>query len=144
MAQYVDVKPVRTLMGRLAHGSDLLKSLTEVCEKEKVTLGRIEAIGAVQKAQVAYYDQYHKKYGFEEFEHPMEILNLTGNVSIKDGKTMVHAHVTLADEEGRSFGGHLAEGTIVFASEFILQVFEGPALVRTHDETTGLALWKMA
>jgi len=28
MTQYVDVKPVRTIMGKLSHGCDLLKELT--------------------------------------------------------------------------------------------------------------------
>jgi len=143
MAQYVETKPVRRIMGRLAHGSDLLNELTAVCVKEGVRLGRVEAIGAVQKAQVGFYDQMHKKYGYIEFDHPMEILKLTGNISIKEGKPMVHAHVTLSDEQGRAFGGHLAEGTVVFASEFILEILEGPELARVHDEVTGLALWKI-
>jgi predicted DNA-binding protein with PD1-like motif len=143
MTRYVDVKPVRTIMGRLGHGCDLLKELASVCLKEKIALGRVTAIGATQKAQIAFYDQFHKKYGFEEFDHPMEILQLAGNVSIKDGAPMVHAHVTLADDQGRAFGGHLSEGTVVFACEFVIEQFEGPELVRGHDEVTGLALWKM-
>ncbi len=71
-----------------------------------------------------------------------EITKLVGNVSLKEGRPMVHAHVTLADE-GKAFGGHLAPGTVVFACEFIIQVFEGVSLTRSLDAETGLQLWGM-
>ena len=72
----------------------------------------------------------------------MEILSLIGNISLKDDKPFVHAHITLADQEGRAWGGHLAEGTKVFAGEFVIQEYltEKP-LVRHLDEETGLFLW---
>jgi uncharacterized protein len=66
-----------------------------------------------------------------------------GNISLKDGNPMVHAHITLADEAGKAYGGHLIPGTVVFACEFILQVFEQPLLERGFDEATGLPLWSM-
>jgi len=72
----------------------------------------------------------------------MEITKLTGNVSLKDGQPMVHAHITLADEQGQAFGGHLAEGTRIFACEVIIEAYAGDIFERTWDETTGLSLWE--
>ena len=131
-------------MGKLTYGADLLEELTEVCRKEKVQLGRVEALGAVSRARLGFYNQQTREYQFFELDQPLEITKLVGNVSLKDGKPMVHAHVTLADEAGKAFGGHLAPGTIVFACEFILQAFEGPTFERGFDEQTGLPLWKMS
>ena len=54
---------------------------------------------------------------------------------------MVHAHITLADDKGQAFGGHLAPGTILFACECLIEKFDGPAFRRRNDENTGLALW---
>ena len=55
---------------------------------------------------------------------------------------MVHAHVTLGDKDGQAFGGHLAEGTLVFACEFaILEHQSATSLVRQIDGPTGLFLW---
>jgi predicted DNA-binding protein with PD1-like motif len=65
-----------------------------------------------------------------------------GNVSIKDEAAFAHVHITLADHDGRAFGGHCAGGTIVFAAEFIVQVFAGVDLVWWPDPTTGLGLWQ--
>jgi predicted DNA-binding protein with PD1-like motif len=128
-------------MGKLSYGCDLLEELTAICQKENIRLGRIEALGAVQRAHLGFYDQHTREYQFLALSQPLEITKLIGNVSLKDGKPFVHAHVTLADEEGKAFGGHLAPGTVVFACEFIIEVFDGPVFERGLDEETGLPLW---
>jgi predicted DNA-binding protein with PD1-like motif len=51
-------------------------------------------------------------------------------------------HLTLADRDGRAFGGHAAPGCVVFACELVLSELHGPSLERAHDETTGLPLWR--
>jgi predicted DNA-binding protein with PD1-like motif len=48
----------------------------------------------------------------------------------------------LSDGEGRAFGGLLAEGSIVFATKFVIQGLKAErALNRQMDEETGLFLW---
>ena len=134
----------RVFVGRLSHGADLLAELTRVAAESGVRCGRVEALGAVQKARVGCYDQRAKQYGYLEFNEPLEILALLGNVSAKaeaPGQPFVHAHVTFADEKGRACGGHLAEGTVIFAAEFRLEELRGVELVRQPDAVTGLALW---
>ena len=130
-------------IGRLSCGSDLLEEITDRCRELGVRFGQIEAIGAVQKARLAYYDQAKKKYCHFEINEPMEISSLIGNISSKNGQPMVHAHVTLADEKGRAYGGHLAPGTIIFAAEIVIQAFKEEPLKRGKDEETGLPLWEM-
>ena len=132
----------RKIMGRLAKGDDLLAAFAKICEENGIQLGELQAIGAVTQARVGYYDQFARKYMFLSFPEPQEILSLVGNISIKDNQPFVHAHLTLADQEGRAVGGHLAEGTLVFACEFWIQEYtSGKSLVRHHDEETGLFLW---
>jgi predicted DNA-binding protein with PD1-like motif len=133
---------LKMYMGKLPHDSDLLGELTAFCTQQNITLGYMTALGAVKKARLAYYDQDRKVYEFFEINRHLEITNLIGNVSLKDNKPIVHAHITLADKEGKAFGGHLAEGTIVFASEVCIQVLSGDALVRGFDEVTRLPLWE--
>ncbi len=131
-------------MGKLSYGKDLIEELTSICIMENIQLGRIEALGAVQKACIGYYDQNSREYQFMDLDQHLEIINFIGNVSLKDGDPIVHAHITLADEEGKAYGGHLAPGTTIFACEFILESFEGPAFNRGLDEETGLPLWDMS
>lgn len=135
------LRPGEKLMGRLDFGCDLLEELNRLATESGVRLGRIEAIGAVQKARIGYYDQKARVYQFVDFDKGLEIVQLIGNISLKDAKPFVHAHITLADDAGKALGGHLAPGTIVFACEFVIEVLEGPEFKRSLDEQTGLPLW---
>jgi predicted DNA-binding protein with PD1-like motif len=132
----------RQIMGRLAKGDDLLAALEHCCRANGITLGEVRALGAVSRARVGYYDQAQRQYLYVELAQPLEILALVGNISLRDGQAMVHAHVTLGDRKGRAWGGHLAEGTVVFACEFMLQEYRAEAaLERQFDQETGLFLW---
>jgi predicted DNA-binding protein with PD1-like motif len=143
MTRFQSVHAKEIVMGKLSFGCDLLEELTKVTAERDVKLGRIEAIGAVQKARIGFYNQETRIYQFISLDHPMEITNLIGNISLKDGNPFVHAHITLSDDSGKSYGGHLAPGTVVFACEFILDAFDGPAFSRCLDEETGLPLWSL-
>jgi hypothetical protein len=137
-----NVRSERLLMGRLLRGSDLLGELMDICARERVTLGRVEVIGAVERAQLGYYHQETREYRNLTLNDPLEIVNFQGNVSLRDGGPFVHGHLTLANERGTTFGGHLLRGTIVFAAEFVIETFVGPAFRREYDEETGLHLWQ--
>lgn len=141
MAVMKNYETGRVLMGRLSHGADLLAEITGICRGEGIRMGRVEAIGAVTGARLGFYNQKERRYEYFTTDEPLEIVKLAGNISEKDGEPMVHAHVVLADDNGDAFGGHLAEGTIVFACECIIEVFDGPTLKRGQDEETGLPLW---
>ena len=138
----ISTRPGRSFMGRLAKGDDLLQALENFCQEHNITLGEVRALGAVTRARVGFYNQEERKYYFLDLEQPLEILALVGNISLKDGKPMVHAHVTLADAAGRAYGGHLAPGTPVFACEFAVHEYQADrTLARQDDPETGLMLW---
>ncbi|MBU0993477.1 MAG: DNA-binding protein [Proteobacteria bacterium] len=141
MTAIIEILPGRTYMGKISYGSDFLEEVNAFCLSKNIRLGRIDAIGAVKRATIGFYDHESREYKFLEYEKPLEILSLIGNISIKDNKPMVHAHVTLSDENGMAFGGHLAPGTLIFACEFTVQEFIGESLNRGFDEATGLPLW---
>ena len=143
MTDFNTVKTRRKIIGKLDYNCDLLEELTKICNDKSITLGRVEAIGAVRKARIGFYDQKEHVYEPLVIDHPMEITALVGNISLKERKPMVHAHVTLADEKGNVCGGHLIPGTVVFACEFYIEAFYGPALERVSDQQTGLPLWDM-
>ena len=143
MAVVREVKAVKMFMGKLEFGADLLEEITRICVDRDIHLGWVEALGAVKKARLGYYNQKEREYHFYELDQTLEITNLVGNVSIKDGVPIVHAHVTFSDKDGHAYGGHLAPGTIVFACEIVIQVLDGPKFERGLDQETGLPLWNM-
>ncbi len=132
----------RSFLIRLSHKMDLLSEITGFCKENKLTAAFISAIGAVEQATIGYFDQEKREYQSHAINKPMEITHLAGNLSKKDGKPMIHAHIILADKSGRTFSGHLMSPTAVFACEVFLQELIGPALARDFDEETSLPLWK--
>ena len=132
----------RVFIARLAHGDDLLESLTALCHEKNIRVGVIRAIGALSRARIACYDQQNHRYEEIDLTGPWEILSLTGNISLRDGKPVCHLHVTLGDEEGKAAGGHLVAGCTIYAGEAVIEEFLGPELVRGFDEETKLPLWE--
>jgi len=133
--------PGRRFMGRLSHECDLLEEFEQLCRKEGIRCAVFTAIGALTRATLGFYQQEQKKYHTIELDFPLEIASLSGNISIKDGKIMAHAHAVLSDENGRSWAGHLFPNSTIFAGEFFLQELVGEAWERRFDPQTGLYLW---
>lgn len=125
---------------KLPYGGDLLNSIKKVAEEMNIRTASFTAIGAVKKARVSYYDQTAKKYNELIFDEPMEIVSCIGNVTEIKGDAIVHAHLILSDEKGRAFGGHLLEGTELFACELMLNEYRSLRITRKYDERTGLNL----
>ena len=143
MAIVKELGTMRVFMGKLTHGTDLLEEITTLCADNNIKLGRIEGLGAVKKACLGFYNQDGKEYQYITLDKNMEISNLAGNISLKDGKPIVHAHITLTDEQGLAYGGHLAPGTIIFACEILVHELDGNEFCRGMDQITGLPLWEM-
>lgn len=118
-------------------GEELVKSLSRLCEKEKITAGSISGIGATDHAVVGLYEVEQRQYHKTELNGEMELASLTGNVSAKDGAVYLHLHTTFADEKARCFGGHLYEAVISATCELFLRRYDG-TINRTVDEATGL------
>ncbi len=132
----------RRIVARLPFGSDLLEAVAAVAQDHGVQTGEVRAIGALQRARLAYYDQESRTYGEFAVDRHVELVSLLGNVSRRDGATAVHVHATLAGHDGSCVGGHVAAGCVVFACELFIQELTGEPLERAHDEETGLPLWR--
>jgi predicted DNA-binding protein with PD1-like motif len=132
----------RRVVARLPHGGDLLQEIGAVADAHGMGAAELRAIGALQTARLAFYDQESHEYGEFAVAAPVELVGLLGNVSRRDGATAVHAHATLAGHDGACVGGHVAPGCVIFACELILQELVGEPLEREFDEVTGLPLWR--
>jgi uncharacterized protein len=132
----------RRVVARLPHGGDLLEEIAAVADAHDMRAAELRAIGALQTARLAFYDQASHEYGEFPVDAPVELVGLLGNISRRDGATAVHAHATLAGHGGACIGGHVAPGCMIFACELILQELVGEPLEREFDEVTGLPLWR--
>ncbi|MBN1932811.1 MAG: DNA-binding protein [Desulfobacterales bacterium] len=132
----------RRLLGCLPHGKDLIQSIEDFCREASIQMATFSMIGAVSSFTLGAYDQQQQVYVTFSRKTPAEIITCTGNISIKDKKTFVHAHIVLGDEQGETIGGHLFSESIIFAGEIELQELIGKPMERSYDQTTGLWLWR--
>lgn len=134
-------RPGKFFFERLPHDADLFGSIRDVFLKNGGRVGFFTTVGAVKNAHIAFYDQDKKEYLDTFIDGPAEILACVGNISETDGDVSVHAHITLGYRDTNVRGGHLLEGTAVFACELFGVILEGDVLHRKFDEVTGLKLW---
>ncbi len=129
--------------GRLNKGDDLIDALTEIIKQRGIVAGIISGIGAVSSARLGYFNQQTRQYEERHFAEEMEIAYLKGNISMKDNQVFPHIHAILSRRDFSAIGGHLYNGTIVYAFEFEILAFDGQSFVREFDTGTGLFLWMM-
>ncbi|WP_416838231.1 PPC domain-containing DNA-binding protein [Haloferax sp. DFSO52] len=126
-------------LARLEHGADWREEIEEFCARKGIESAWFNAMGAVQDAEIWFYDQDDQEYQAVTFDEPLEVAACVGNVSLLDGEPFAHTHAVLSRRSGQSLAGHLDSAT-VFAGEVNLRVFDEP-LERAHDDVTDLDLW---
>jgi uncharacterized protein len=131
----------RAFVGRLEPGSDLIDEIERHCAEQGITAAQVSVVGAVRRARYGYYEQERRGYRELETDTHHEITGFVGNISLREGKPFLHAHATFSNGGGVTVGGHLLRGIEVFVAEVMIRELSGVALVRQHDEETGLALW---
>lgn len=136
---YREVETDREFLARLEHGMDWREEIEELAAMEGVDAAWFTAMGAVQNADIWYYDQDDQEYHSVEFDEPLEVAMCVGNVALLEGERFAHTHAVLSRESGQALAGHLNAGT-VSAGEVYMRAFDEP-LEREHDEVTDLDLW---
>ena len=126
----------------LKSGEEVINNLMAFAKKEKVSICQFTAIGAFSETVVGFFDFSVKDYKKIFFDEQMEVLTLSGDISLFNDDYKIHAHVILGKEDGSAHGGHLIKATVHPTLEIILN--ESPAyLQRKIDDETGLALIKI-
>lgn len=120
---------------------EISAALAAFCQEQKIRSGAVYGIGAVSEATFRFLDPGTKKYVDRTFAEQMEITNLTGNISEKDGKVYLHLHITAGREDYTCIGGHLLSAVINGACELVVERFDG-SVGRRFDEETGLNLYE--
>ncbi|NPA48287.1 MAG: DNA-binding protein [Thermococci archaeon] len=135
----MEVSTGRSFLFRVDEGEEIVGYLTRFLEKKGIMLGTISAIGSIRDPVVAYFDRDEGGYRNIALKGDYEVVSLTGNVSVKDGKPFAHIHVALGDQDGRLYGGHLVSGE-TFVMEVFIQELKGGVLERKPRENN-LSLW---
>ena len=124
------------------NGCPIAAALKDFCRVNDIASGEITGLGAVRTATLRFLDPATLEYVDKTFDEQMEITNLTGNISRKDGDVYLHLHASLGRSDYSVIGGHLLEATINGACELFVHPLPGMA-GRRQDEGTGLNLYDL-
>lgn len=115
-----------TIVVRLETGEEIHQSIRQICRREQVNLGTISGFGGIRRLKVGIWNNQTNHYDYlEEWEKSMELLNMTGNITMQDDDVTTHIHVTAADNNFRVFGGHLVMGEVQNLAELMIRVIPG-------------------
>jgi predicted DNA-binding protein with PD1-like motif len=132
----------RTYVVIFETGDEAVAGLCAFAREHNLADAHLTAIGAFERATVAYFDWQSKQYEHIPIVQQVEVLSLVGDIALKDGAPALHAHTVLGKRDGTAHGGHLIEGCVRPTLEVVIQ--ESPAhLHREHDPASGLALIKL-
>lgn len=124
----------------LETGDEVMACLKRFAVENGLDSASFKAIGAFERAVLAYFDWERKEYLPIPVKEQVEVASLLGDVAVSpEGKPALHVHLVLGRRDGTALAGHLAEARVRPTLELI--VTEAPAhLRRRKDPETGLSL----
>jgi len=124
-------------------GDELAKGLLEFAKQEKLSAASFKAVGALSSVRLGWFSWESKQYEPSvTLDEQLELLSLIGDVAVKSGKPVVHAHAVIGRKDGTAHGGHLLEAHIRPTCEVVLA--ESPIhLQKQVDPESGLAVIKL-
>ncbi len=116
---------------RLKPGQDLKKELVAYVNKHHITAGFIlTCVGSLQCATLRLADREKPSVHKRKFE----IVSLVGTLEPDGG----HLHISLSDSTGRTMGGHLMEGSLIYTTaEIVIGVANTLRFTRAMSADSG-------
>ena len=135
---------------RLKPGMDVLEGITEVCKQHGIKNGIImSALGSWRQA--AFYNPVTTQSGKPGYGEPiilrgngfLELVSLSGMICHDDeGNILPHIHLTISDERGNAYGGHLIKGCeVLLTTDVVIVILDGIVMGRRFDEEAGVHLF---
>jgi hypothetical protein len=116
---------------RLTPGQDLFDSIQAFVMKRHVQAGCIlSGVGSLRHATLRLADREYNS----EYEGPFEIVSITGTLSLHGS----HLHISIADGDGRTLGGHFESGCKIYTTaEIVIAVFNDVVYKREFATDSG-------
>ncbi|MGD1860947.1 MAG: PPC domain-containing DNA-binding protein [Leptolyngbyaceae cyanobacterium] len=116
---------------RLSPADDLKQSLQTLTKSHAIAAGCIlTAVGSLQQASLRFAGQDSATV----LQGRFEIVSLVGTLSLEG----LHLHLAIADEQGRTLGGHVMPGCQVFTTaEIVVGAMPELTFQRRLDQQTG-------
>ena len=115
---------------RLKPGEDLKAGIAALVKEKNIGAGWIATVvGSLTQYNIRFANQPEGSRGEGHFE----IVSLTGTVSTNGS----HLHISVSDSTGKTIGGHLLDGNIVYTTaEIVISETDDVVFTREKDGST--------
>jgi predicted DNA-binding protein with PD1-like motif len=120
-------------------GDEAVSGLVEFAEKYRITSAHFTAIGALNGATLAWFDPQRKMYKKIPIHGQVEVIGMSGDIALYQGKPIVHTHMIVGTSDGTTRGGHVLDAYVSPTLEAIVTV-DPIAMQKRFDPETDLTL----
>lgn len=124
---------------RLDRGDNIIEKLTAFAIENNIASGKVQGIGAVDWVKLGFFMYHNKEYIYKEYNEPLEVVSLIGNISYVDEKPFWHIHGVFSNRDMNTVGGHLVEGRVSLTLELSVQISD-TRIERKINNDIGLRL----
>jgi predicted DNA-binding protein with PD1-like motif len=120
-------------------GDEAFSGLLEFAEKYHVTSAHFTAIGALNGATLGWFDPQRKMYKKIPIKGQHEVIGMSGDIALYQGKPVVHTHMVVGSPDGTTHAGHVLEAYVSPTLEVMVTV-DPVTMQKRLDPATDLTL----
>jgi predicted DNA-binding protein with PD1-like motif len=120
-------------------GDEAFSGMLEFAQKYHVTSTHFTAIGAVNGATLGWFDPQRKMYKKIPIQGQHEVIGMSGDIALYQGKPVVHTHMLVGDSDGTTQGGHVLAAYVSPTLEVMVTV-DPVTMQKRFDPDTDLTL----
>jgi uncharacterized protein len=110
--ELLSTESARTYRVTLGQGDELLAGLSEFANTNHIESGYFTGIGGLLAATLGWGDPATGAFKIINVDQKCELVSLIGNISLRNGKPFVHAHMVVSLSDGTTRGGHLLDAHV--------------------------------
>jgi predicted DNA-binding protein with PD1-like motif len=120
-------------------GDEAFSGLLDFADKYYVTSAHFTAIGALNRATLGWFDPQRKMYKKIPINGQHEVIAMSGDIALYQGKPVVHTHMVVGSPDGTTRAGHLLDAIVSPTLEVMVTV-DPIAMKKRFDPETDLTL----
>jgi uncharacterized protein len=120
-------------------GDEAFSGLLEFADNYHVTSAHFTAIGALSGATLGWFDPRRKMYKKIPINGQHEVIGMSGDVALYQGKPVIHAHMVVGGPDGTTRAGHVLAAYVSPTLEVMVTV-DPVAMHKRLDPETDLTL----
>jgi predicted DNA-binding protein with PD1-like motif len=120
-------------------GDEAFSGLLEFADKYHVTSAHFTAIGALNRATLGWFDPQRKMYKKIPINGQHEVIGMSGDIALYQGKPVVHTHMVVGSPDGTTRAGHVLDAYVSPTLE-VMVIVDPIAMKKRFDPDTDLTL----